>query len=128
MSIPISEYGFINVVPKSRAYRRGTKDKAALERRLINERVGPEARLHQRNAPETSFGLTAMNEGAAGYLANTERFHTDTSGEEYARRQQLIEKRKQGDIFRREQVTININLCICISVYSSRLYIMLEYE
>lgn len=60
--------------------------------------------MHQKNAPETSAGLTACAEDGAGYLPNAERFHTDTSGEEFALRQQVIERRRQAENFRREQV------------------------
>jgi hypothetical protein len=63
--------------------------------------------MHQNNAPENSAGLTACIEGGAGYITNSDRFHTDTSGEEYAHRQQVIEKKKQVETLRREVVSVN---------------------
>ena len=70
--------------------------------RLIGERVGHAARLHQQNAPESSAGLTACSQDGAGYLANSNRFHTDTCGEEFALRQGGIERRRQVDELKRE--------------------------
>ena len=45
---------------------------------LCLQRVGHEARMQRENAPSTSAGLTACMDGGAGYLADAERFHTDT--------------------------------------------------
>lgn len=80
------------------------KDKVALERSRINQRVGWQARMHQANAPENSSLLTSCVAGAAGYISNSERFHTDTVGEEYALRQEQIKKRLAADEFRRNIV------------------------
>ena len=44
------------------------------------------------NAPEHTSGLTSCPEGAAGYLSNSDRFHSDTVGEEYAIRQEARAK------------------------------------
>eukprot|EP00981_Chlorochromonas_danica_P000414 scaffold96_cov167-Ochromonas_danica.AAC.21 len=77
------------------------KDKVALERNRINQRVGWQARLHQANAPETSSMLTSCPVGGAGYLSNADRFHTDTVGEEYLQRQEQNRKKQAADEFRR---------------------------
>lgn len=60
----ISSYIFTlqrSILPKSRSERLAVKDKVALERNRINQRVGWEARLHQQNAPETSALLTSCS-------------------------------------------------------------------
>ena len=75
----------------------------ALEKNRINQRVGWQARMHQQNAPETSALLTSCKSGAAGYLSNSERFHTDTVGEEYALRQEALQRKFQANEFRRNQ-------------------------
>ncbi len=80
------------------------KDKVSLEKNRINQRVGYQARMHQANAPETSALLTSAPIGSAGYLSNSDRFHTDTVGEEYAHRQVLLQKQKAAADFRRNQV------------------------
>ena len=49
--------------------------------------------MHQQNAPENSSLLTSCTQGAAGYLSNSDRFHTDTTGEEYELRQKQIERK-----------------------------------
>lgn len=76
-----------------------------MEKNRINQRVGFQARMHQQNAPETSALLTSCSAGAAGYMSNSDRFHTDTVGEEYAVRQALVERQKQAAEFRRGQVS-----------------------
>lgn len=81
------------------------KDKVALERGRINQRVGWQARMHNANAPEHSSLLTSCVTGAAGYLSNADRFHTDTVGEEYAQRQEQIKKKQAADEFRRNMVS-----------------------
>ena len=95
-----------SIRPKTRHERRGLKDKVALEKNRISQRVGFEARMHQQNAPETSALLTSCKSDAVGYLSNSDRFHTDTVGEEFARRQELIQKRYQSNDFRRNQASV----------------------
>lgn len=81
------------------------KDKVSLERNRINQRVGWQARMHKANAPETSSLLTSCSTGAAGYISNSDRFHTDTVGEEYMIRQEHIKKKQAADDFRRNMVS-----------------------
>lgn len=59
--------------------------------------------MHQRNAPETSALLTSCKNGAAGYISNADRFHTDVVGEEYALRQQALQRRYQANEYRRNK-------------------------
>lgn len=66
--------------------------------------MGHEARMQRDNAPTTSAGLTACIDGGAGYLADAERFHTDTVGEEYQRRQEELLRKNRAIDFRRNQV------------------------
>jgi hypothetical protein len=80
------------------------KDKVLLEKRRIDARVGFEARMHQANAPATSAGLTSCPPDAMGYMANSDRFHSDTAGEEYALRQEVLRKKNQATEFRRNQI------------------------
>lgn len=63
--------------------------------------MGWQARMHQKNAPDSSAMLTSLNPGAAGYLANSDRFHTDTVGEEFSHRQQQYQRKLAADDFRR---------------------------
>ncbi len=77
------------------------KDKVALERMRISQRVGHAARLHNANAPENTSMLTSCRPGDAGYVSNSDRFHTDTSGEEYQSRQQAIDRAKKIDEMKR---------------------------
>lgn len=65
--------------------------------------MGWQARMHQQNAPETSALLTSCTQDAVGYLSNADRFHTDTVGEEYALRQQALQRRYQANEYRRNQ-------------------------
>ena len=102
-----SAYGFRVMKPKDRHQRLVSKDKVALEKERINARVGHEARMHQANAPSSSAGLTACVEHGAGYLSNADRFHSDTSGEEYLLRQENIRRTKNAVAFRKNQVCFN---------------------
>jgi hypothetical protein len=43
--------------------------------------------------------------GGAGYLTDAERFHSDTAGEEYARRQEELRRKERAVEFRRHQVS-----------------------
>lgn len=99
---PKSAFGFRNIRQKTRAERRGMKDKVALERSRLMVRSGWEARMHQKNAPETTSGLTSCRPGDEGYLSNADRFHSDTVGEQYRERQETSVKRNAAHNFRRE--------------------------
>ena len=98
-----SSYGFRSIRPKSREERRGLFDKVLLEKSRIDQRVGHEARLHQANAPANSSLLTSCVADGAGYISNADRFHSDTSGEEYAARQEALQKKNRAIEFRRNQ-------------------------
>ena len=97
-----------SIKPKTRFERRSLKDKVALEKNRIKQRTGFAARIHNANAPETSAGLTSCVTGGAGYLSNSDRFHTDVVGEEYANRMQEMEKKKQVAEFKRKVVSLNL--------------------
>ena len=102
-----------SIKPKTRYEKFSLKDKVSLEKNRIGERVGWQARMQQANAPATSALLTSCSTGAAGYMSNSDRFHTDTVGEEYAARQVQIERQKGVAEYRRNQVK-NLNI-ICLS-------------
>lgn len=102
-SIEPSRYGFRSIRPKTREERKGLTDKVLLETRRINARVGHEARLHQANAPACSAMLTSCPTTAAGYISNSDRFHSDTAGEERESRQEIIHKKQRAIEFRRNQ-------------------------
>lgn len=80
------------------------KDKVALEQSRLNQRVGFEARMHRANAPSSTNALTSCAPDGAGYISNADRFHSDTSGEEYEKRLRDAERRKQIDENKRNQV------------------------
>ena len=42
--------------------------------------------------------------GSAGYLSNSDRFHSDTVGEEYALRQEALAKQMKIQEFKRNMV------------------------
>jgi hypothetical protein len=46
--------------------------------------------MHKENSHETSAGLVSCVENGAGYISNADRFHTDTSGEEFLRRNEQL--------------------------------------
>jgi hypothetical protein len=110
-----SAYGFRSIRPRSRAERRGLKDKVALEKGRINQRVGWQARMHQQNAPESSALLTSCKSGAAGYLSNADRFHTDVVGEEYALRQQDLQRKFAANEYKRNKVASTFTRSTCLS-------------
>ena len=70
------------------------------------------------NAPPTSAGLTSCVEHGAGYLSNADRFHSDTSGEEYLARQEAIRRTKETIAFRKNQVSNALFLLIILLVLS----------
>ena len=50
--------------------------------------------------------------GAAGYQSNSDRFHTDVVGEEFARRQEEHAKRLKAGEYKRLQVLEILLLCV----------------
>ena len=102
VEIAPSAFGFRNIRPKKRKERIGMKDKVALERSRLMERSGWQARMHQKNAPETTAGLTSCRPGDEGYLSNSDRFHSDTVGEQLLEREEAAKKRHAAHLFRRE--------------------------
>ena len=79
------------------------KDKVALEKGRLDQRVGFSARMNKLNAPATSSMLTSLKVGDAGYIANSDRFHTDTTGEFRQEREHQYEKRTNAAEFRRNK-------------------------
>ena len=75
-------------------------------------KVGWQAKLHQKNAPEHTSMLTSCAVGSAGYLSNSDRFHSDTVGEEYALRQEALAKQMKVQEFKRNMVRKLINIII----------------
>jgi hypothetical protein len=96
-----SAFGFRSIIPKSRKERLALRDKVALEKSRIDCRVGFAARMHQKNAPATSAMLTQFEKGGAGYISNSDRFHTDTSGEELQVRKEKYRKELEAVEYRR---------------------------
>mmetsp|Transcript_18723 Transcript_18723/g.24720 ORF Transcript_18723/g.24720 Transcript_18723/m.24720 type:complete len:229 (+) Transcript_18723:49-735(+) len=89
--------GFRNIKPKTRAERLAMKDKVALEKGRLAQRVGNEARIYQANINPAGIGLTELPQEAAGFLSDADRFHSDTSGEEYLKRKAATERKTQID-------------------------------
>lgn len=98
-----SAWGFRNIRPKPRSERRSAKNKVELERSRLMARSGWQARLHQKNCPETTFGLTSCRPGDEGYMSDNDRFHSDVAGEEYEMRLKAHERSQQAEVFRRER-------------------------
>lgn len=61
--------------------------------------------MQRENAPDSSAGLTTCIEGGAGYMNDSDRFHSDTAGEEYQRRQENLIKKQRALEFRRNQAS-----------------------
>lgn len=87
-----SAHGFRNIKPMTRHERRALRDKVALEKDRLMKRSGQAAKVYRENAPKDSMGLTCPESNAAGFLADADRFHTDTSGEEFLQRQKQYTK------------------------------------
>lgn len=98
-----SAFGFRSIVPKTRKQRKEAKDKVALEKSRLDSRVGFEARMHQANAPATTAGLTQFVKGGAGWMSNSDRFHTDTAGEEKLERNEKYKKQMEAIDYRRNK-------------------------
>jgi len=88
-----SASGFRNIKPMTRYERRALRDKVALEKDRLMKRSGLAAKQYRENAPKDSMGLTCPESNAAGFLADADRFHTDTSGEEYLDRKASYQKK-----------------------------------
>mmetsp|Transcript_33364 Transcript_33364/g.33990 ORF Transcript_33364/g.33990 Transcript_33364/m.33990 type:complete len:228 (-) Transcript_33364:155-838(-) len=98
-----SAFGFKNIRARTRRERTNLKDRVALEKQRLTERVGYSARLNQANTHDSSSGLTTCPENGAGYLSNADRFHSDTSGEEYLQRQEKVARKQRALEFRKNQ-------------------------
>ncbi|KAJ1446390.1 hypothetical protein M885DRAFT_546770 [Pelagophyceae sp. CCMP2097] len=86
--------GFRNIKPLSRAERRSQHDKVALEKDRLMKRTGYEAKMYRENAPTSAMGLLVPETDAAGFLSDADRFHTDTSGEEFLARKMKYESKQ----------------------------------
>ena len=88
-----SAAGFRNIKPMTRHERRALKDKVALEKDRLMKR------LKRRSCRERGEGLDEIRAPSRGrgLLADANRFHTDTSGEEFARKAKYEEKQLQYD-------------------------------
>ena len=100
-----SAHSFFNIKPKTRYERKGLKDKVAIEKNRISQRVGHAARMQNANMPATSAGLTSLEPNGASYISNADRFHSDTAGEAYEERQKAVQKMKQSIQYRANKMT-----------------------
>ena len=100
-----SAFSFFNIKPKTRFERKGLKDKVAIEKNRISQRVGHAARMQNANMPPTSAGLTSLEPTGASYISNADRFHSDTAGEAYEERQKSIQRMKETTEYRRNKMT-----------------------
>ena len=91
-------------------------DKVALEQSRIRQRVGFEARMHRANAPETTDGLTSCVVGGAGYISNSDRFHSDTAGEEREQRMERYQRQREIQDTKRDQV-LYLHKSDCVAVF-----------
>ena len=53
--------------------------------------------MYRENAPQNPSDLLVLQPNAAGFLADADRFHSDTAGEEYLERKAKYERKQ--DIF-----------------------------
>lgn len=54
--------------------------------------------------------LTSLPAGAAGYISNSDRFHSDTVGDEYSARQDARAKQLKIQEFKRNMVSFILSL------------------
>jgi hypothetical protein len=101
-----SAWGFRNIKAKTRIERKTAKDKVALERSRLMARSGWQARIHQKNCPETTAQLTQCKPGDEGFLSDSERFHSDVAGEEFRLRADKYRKANEAQIFKRERARV----------------------
>ena len=87
-----SANGFRNILPMTRSERRAQRDKVALEKDRLMKRTGLAAKMYRENAPDTSDGLVVPRPDAAGFMADSDRFHTDVAGEDKLRRDAKIKQ------------------------------------
>ncbi|CAM9299734.1 unnamed protein product [Laminaria digitata] len=91
----------------TRSERRALKDKVALEKgRLMQQRAGHAAKMYRENLPPEGVSLTECSPDAAGFIADADRFHSDTVGEEHLRRKAQHERQVQMNDNRRQQVRV----------------------
>ena len=81
--------GFKNIKPLTRKERRALKDKVALEKQRLMNRTGLAAKMYRENAPENPSELLTLQSNAAGFLADADRYHSDTAGEEFQARKKV---------------------------------------
>ena len=93
---------FRNIKPKTRQERAALRDKVALEKDRLMKRTGLAAKMYRENAPDTSDGLVVPRPDAAGFMADSDRFHTDVAGEDKLRRDAKIKQ----DYLRREHTRL----------------------
>jgi hypothetical protein len=79
--------------------------------------------MNQENAPANSSLLTSCPANSAGYLSNSDRFHSDTAGEAYQLRNINNQKKLEADEFRRR----NVYLLLLIFNYFFYIIIILLY-
>ena len=99
--------GFKNIKPMTRKERRALKDKVALEKQRLMNRTGLAAKMYRENAPENPSELLTLKPDAAGFMADADRFHSDTAGEEFLKRKAAY-NRKQ-DIYNNTRNTRAVN-------------------
>ena len=93
---------FRNIKPKTRKERAALGDKVALEHDRLMKRTGLAAKIYRENAPETSDGLVVPLSTAVGFMADADRFHTDTAGE--AKRQWDAKIKRDQNILETKRV------------------------
>ena len=84
----IGESKFHNIQARTRKVRRDRESKETLEKSRLEQRR--ECHFKYENLGK----ITEMDPGSLGYASNSDRFQTDTSGEEYLGRQTAIHTRK----------------------------------
>lgn len=92
---------FRNLRPKTRTERLNLLDKASREKANLRARWGYEAKAYRANVPEggSSGWLTSCGADGAGFASDSDRFHSDTTGDEKqvrGRHQQMADNRLQG--------------------------------
>ncbi|CAM9526205.1 unnamed protein product [Scytosiphon promiscuus] len=86
----------------TRPERRALKDKVALEKGRLMQRAGQAAKMNRDNLPPEGVSLTECTPDAAGFIADADRFHSDTVGEEHLRRKAQYERKVQINDNRRQ--------------------------
>ena len=78
-------------------------------------RTGLAAKMYRENAPENPSELLTLQSNAAGFLADADRYHSDTAGEEFQARKKV---RSGMSIYVCCFMLCANCLCVCVNAHA----------